>query len=308
METAASQCLIISDSLDTTADLVVSWLAPNCFRLNSDLISDYMIEVSSQCFRVTDPTGRSIDTRHVGSVYWRKPFSTEEFLNPSPEDAFFTAECRYLIREIYNIARASGAYSLVEAEAEHRFGKLCQLMLAEQFFSVPPWRVILGHHFVAPPLSIVKSLSGAEVDEENVLYTTRIDGQELDRSHIWLWQHAIAKRADITVCYVDGDVFAFELLADPNSPTDWRRDPGVHEMSDWAFIDLSSEFTKKISEFMGAAHLLFGRLDFVVDSSGETFFLEVNPNGQWAWLDQDNRYGLIDAMVDGIRGLSQRRT
>jgi hypothetical protein len=32
------------------------------------------------------------------------------------------------------------------------------------------------------------------------------------------------------------------------------------------------------------------------------FFLEVNPNGQWAWLDIDDEVGLITAMVEAIRG------
>jgi hypothetical protein len=30
--------------------------------------------------------------------------------------------------------------------------------------------------------------------------------------------------------------------------------------------------------------LLYGALDFIVTPSGEWIFLEINPNGQWAWI------------------------
>ncbi len=36
----------------------------------------------------------------------------------------------------------------------------------------------------------------------------------------------------------------------------------------------------------------FGRLDFLWDKEG-LWFLELNPNGQFAWLDVDGREGLI---------------
>ena len=37
------------------------------------------------------------------------------------------------------------------------------------------------------------------------------------------------------------------------------------------------------------------------------FFLEVNPNGQWAWLDIDDEVGLITAMVEAFVGMVRYR-
>ena len=31
--------------------------------------------------------------------------------------------------------------------------------------------------------------------------------------------------------------------------------------------------------------LRFGAIDMVVSAAGDWYFLEINPNGQWAWLD-----------------------
>ena len=47
---------------------------------------------------------------------------------------------------------------------------------------------------------------------------------------------------------------------------------------------------------MHKANLQFGRLDFLLDKS-DYYFLEVNPNGQWAWLDMTGEHGVFDAII-----------
>ena len=32
--------------------------------------------------------------------------------------------------------------------------------------------------------------------------------------------------------------------------------------------------------------LMFGAFDFIVDQNGDWIFLEINPNGQWLWLEK----------------------
>jgi D-alanine-D-alanine ligase-like ATP-grasp enzyme len=44
-------------------------------------------------------------------------------------------------------------------------------------------------------------------------------------------------------------------------------------------------------------NLAFGALDFVVTPEGELVFLEVNPNGQWLWLDDQLNLGISDAVA-----------
>ena len=44
----------------------------------------------------------------------------------------------------------------------------------------------------------------------------------------------------------------------------------------------------------------FGRFDFI-RKGGELWFLELNPNGQWAWLDEKNENGLVTLVADAIK-------
>lgn len=292
--------LLITDTWDVTSDIVVRRLAESIFRLNTDIIRDYEVEWTTQGFRLSNPNGRRIELGEIGSVYWRKPFTSPGYEDVSHPDYFLCSEARYLVRELYNVARAHGAHALVEEGAERRVGKIRQLLLATRHFKVPEWKIVLGQDYTAPPLTIAKSLSGEQIDAESVLYTTRIDGKELSASHIWFTQRAINKSADITVCFVQGRAFGFELPA-TDGVVDWRATLDKPATQNWRPIVLPPDLRKGIGAFMEDCGLRFGRLDFVVKNS-EFFFLEVNPNGQWAWLDPEDKTGLTTAMIDAIRG------
>ena len=45
--------------------------------------------------------------------------------------------------------------------------------------------------------------------------------------------------------------------------------------------------------------LRYGRLDFLYSTEdfSDLQFLEVNPHGQWAWMDLDKSRGIFDAMM-----------
>ncbi len=270
------------------------------FRLNTDIIRDYVIIWDSDGFTISNPDGNSIKLSEIGSVYWRKPFTSALYSDTSGEDYFFYSECRYMIREIYNVAKMRGAHSLVEEGAERKVGKLMQLLIAEDYFHVPAWRLISGSDFHSPDRTVVKSLSGEALDSEHVLYTTDISNKTLDSNYAWFTQDLVNKRADITVCYVDGEIFSFELPVS-NPDNDWRTTLNSPETQDWQPVVLDPNYVEKIRSFMERCALRFGRIDFVSDGI-DLWFLEVNPNGQWAWLDINDEYGLITSMLKAIQG------
>ncbi len=62
---------------------------------------------------------------------------------------------------------------------------------------------------------------------------------------------------------------------------------------DWANFDLTIDSIKNITDFMKNLKLSYGRLDFLQDATGELHFLEVNPNGQFAWLDLNDKNTML---------------
>ncbi len=55
---------------------------------------------------------------------------------------------------------------------------------------------------------------------------------------------------------------------------------------------------------MKALGLNFGAIDMILTPAGEYVFLEINPNGQWAWIQQLRpeiplRETLADLLIEG---------
>jgi glutathione synthase/RimK-type ligase-like ATP-grasp enzyme len=102
-------------------------------------------------------------------------------------------------------------------------------------------------------------------------------------------------------CVVIGDrVFAARLNSQATETTrkDWRA-------GDWRGADLQQEsfdlpehVRGSILRLMDSFGLNFASLDMIVTPVGEYVFLELNPNGQWLWLEIDLGLPLVASMAD----------
>ena len=50
--------------------------------------------------------------------------------------------------------------------------------------------------------------------------------------------------------------------------------------------------------YLKACGLRFGAFDLIVTPQGEYVFLELNPNGQWYWVELSTGAPMADAMAD----------
>jgi hypothetical protein len=286
--------LIITNSYDVTTDLLISHIGHDyIFRLNFDLMSDYSIYIDRESFIIRSPT-REINENEINKVYWRKPFNMKNNLVE-----YESAERKQLIRSIFNILFEAGKAILVNPYKELSIGKLMQLRIAKSYFNVPEWEMILNHSSNFSEC-ITKSLSSI-IQGDKVLYTTKVNTKELDLNESWHLQQYIEKEKDLTVVYINGELFAFELKNTSNQ-IDWREDQ-IAKNKNWQLHKITSQLSNSIIKFMVKLNLNYGRLDFVIYKN-EYFFLEVNINGQWAFLDRQNEYGLLSSMSKHIHPLS----
>jgi len=295
--------LIITNSYDGTTDLLIPRLpADSVFRLNCDLLESYAIEVANDHFSITDETGRHITSDRIQKLYYRKPWidSHDSQTTSTQASRFVHEELRYLITEIVNLLLINGKIVLVEPYAERRCGKLIQLMVAKEYFATPSWWVT---HNTAPRAStvpkIVKTLSGEQVLNGQVLYTTKVDTLRLNPSYPWFVQDYVNAVKDLTIVFCRGKCFAFVLDRTfvEQSP-DWRE--FISEAQTWTPYNLPQSLLTSICNYMGHLRLHYGRLDFLMTAENEAMFCEVNPNGQYAWLDLEGRNGLLDCIVNEI--------
>ncbi|MFI2291139.1 hypothetical protein [Streptomyces niveus] len=46
--------------------------------------------------------------------------------------------------------------------------------------------------------------------------------------------------------------------------------------------------------------MIYGAFDFAVTASGDWYFLECNPNGQWAWQPPETVEAIAQAITDQL--------
>jgi hypothetical protein len=97
-------------------------------------------------------------------------------------------------------------------------------------------------------------------------------------------------------CVVMGDrMFAARLNSqkDDLTRTDWRAGNPQHEI-----FDLPEHIRAAIRRLMASFEINFASMDMIVTPSGEFVFLDLNPNGQWLWLQTELGLPLVESMVD----------
>lgn len=96
-----------------------------------------------------------------------------------------------------------------------------------------------------------------------------------------IFQERIDAVRDIRLTVVGDEYFAGESSS---HLLDWRLDPSVR----WARHRLPASLEGKLQQFMSQIGLALASLDFRLTDSGEYVFLEVNPNGQFLFLEVDD--------------------
>jgi hypothetical protein len=98
-----------------------------------------------------------------------------------------------------------------------------------------------------------------------------------------------------------------ERLGD-DAQLDWR----VVEPSEIRFqpVQIEPSLAARFFRYLEMCGLSFGAFDVIIDQEGRANFLEINPNGQFLWLEQMTGLPMIqavfDTLIDGARDLRVR--
>ncbi|WP_338826204.1 hypothetical protein MTBGP_06940 [Moorella thermoacetica] len=109
-----------------------------------------------------------------------------------------------------------------------------------------------------------------------------------------LLQERIHKSKDIRITFFGEKAFVVSITGECEQPIDWRR-PGI--ALKYKLTNVPEKIITSCKEMMRRLGLLYAAFDFVTGPSGEYFFLEVNPTGEWAWLDYTLGLNLRDELI-----------
>ncbi len=297
--------LLVTNRRDLTTDFLIRELNKRNLafsRLNTDVMTDSLV--------VLNPLFNTIEIRNTFSHIHTDSISVAYFRRPAvlqPRDTlgvyrdYAWTEWNTFLRALY--ASIGGRWfshpnDILLAEDKPR-----QLRLAHNIgFNVPETIITndieavqeINREFTLVAKPLKQALVEAD-DFEKVIFTSSIDMlTDEDRASISvcpvIFQRQIPKATDIRVTVVGNQIFAVAIHSQEREETkvDWRRGSNPHLRHE--VIDLPEDVANKCVRIVQSQSLRFGAIDLVQDPDGKFWFLECNPNGQWAWIE--NRTGI----------------
>lgn len=282
--------LLITTSTDVTADLVVRYASIDVFRLNVDTFLEYEIECGPDFWLIKDPTGRSIS-----SLTATRCFRWKTRVEDSAFDRLIRGEILYVVDEIYCWFLRRAMVVGNPPWTDRLLGKIAQAQIASKYFKIPKQKFVSGgsefRGFDGVSSVVAKSLSSELTDDGRALFVKRVESSEIDYKFPWMFQELIDSEDDVTVLKFGGETWAFRRSRSELSGVDWRQEMFTTSQN-WQTFTLESSQLDSLERLMSDFGLNWGRLDFLLVDE-ELVFLEINPNGQWAFLDPHNELGMI---------------
>jgi MvdD family ATP-grasp ribosomal peptide maturase len=160
---------------------------------------------------------------------------------------------------------------------------------------------------------MLSSFAVYEGGEELVVFTNPVKREDLsDLSGLSLcpatFQEMIPKALELRVTVVGDRVMSASIDSQSSARAahDWRRD-GLRMVEDWRPYELPREVEEKILRLMDYFVLNYGAIDIIVTPDGRHVFLEVNPVGEFFWLERRPGLPVSDAIADVLMERSRRR-
>lgn len=314
--------LLVTNRRDITIDYVVAELKLRqtpFFRLNTEELSSARctMEVFPRSAWSLSFEGRVLHGAEVRAAYFRRPAppASNHTISDVGEKEYVDAEWGAFLKSLY--ARLEGLWLNSPMDIFVAEDKPRQLMLASEIgFNVPQALItndIASVREVAKAGSAIgKPLRQALIngEQERVIFTTRLEVlRDSDKEPIALApliaQTEIKKQYDVRVTVVGQQLFATAIKSQEHEETtvDWRQ--GSRPDLKHECIKLPSEVEEQCLGLMKCLNLRFGAIDLICDLQGNLWFLEINPNGQWAWIENLTGYPIAAAIVDELEEIAR---
>ncbi|GGV56068.1 ATP-grasp ribosomal peptide maturase [Streptomyces griseoloalbus] len=308
--------LVATEANDTTADMVITHLNRLGVRVARFNPADIGASLTVSARFGTCPaleagqlrtSSRTVRLDRIRSVYWRRPVWPAFDSLPGVDAQYAAAQVRYGLGGIlYSLRTCVWVnHPLRNAAADY---KPAQLALARHMgLTVPPTLVTNdpeeARRFIREHKQVIhKTLRWTPYERDGLSLTSwaePVDAEDLDdtvRVVPHLFQARVDKAADLRVLVVGRRVFAVRIDSDL---LDWRKDYGALTYS---VVDLPDRLENALLAYLDHLGLVSGSFDLALDRDGEPHWLELNPNGQWGWLEEKTGLEMSAAFADLLAG------
>jgi len=304
------EIVLISNRFDFSTDFIAVELDKQLIdyiRINRDELKDYSIEFNPIIPEVIGEfEGRSftLSGKYLKSVYYRAPTFLRDIFQEglTEEEQLIRTQWAAFVRSLCvfeNIKWLNNPTDIYQAEI-----KPYQLYLANKLGAKVPKSIIsnktldIGCENIA-----IKSIDTAIVgrgDEEGFVYTEIYKKTQLSKGKYtspFFNQEGLVPKIDIRVTVVENEVVAIKIQGDKKIDEDWRR--YKNELK-YSIFDLPNNVKNFCIKYVKSLCLNFGAIDLILHDN-EYYFIEINPTGEWSWLQQNTGYKFDELIVKSLR-------
>lgn len=299
--------LIITHKTDFTADFVVNKLNQRGISYRRFNCEDILLKEFS--FKFSNDFEYSLLNEHnYESVWFRRTKLPDIQGLPNEEKIYVLSEIDGLFKNIFSALPAkwlSPPVSVYQAE-----NKLLQLKTAKRIgFKIPTTLITNSKRELKSFYNengqdiIIKPLSQTRVsNDENAafIFTNVVPQNLIDQLKDFdltpcIFQRNIPKEYEVRVTVVGEKVFAAAVYSqsDEEAKIDWRRKRLVFNE-----VHLPDEIKNLCVQILRELNLGFGAIDLIKTPEGEYVFLEINPNGQWVWIENQTGQRISEAIIE----------
>ena len=311
--------LIITGEYDATADVMVLHLRKRGVRFERFHTKDFPAQ-SRMGLRLgpgvphaggIEGPGIAFQWKDIGSIWYRRP---EPYFVPgelsAEEKEFAELECG---AALYGVWRMHDALWVNHPDANRRAeSKALQLSIAQRLgldipktlFTNDPAQLVQFYEESGGNI-IYKAMTQAVLgrDSWRTVYTSRVTPQHLTQAHLLtrapgLFQERIAKASDLRLTVIGERIFAAEIHGTPE-----ERDNLDYRRADIAKLRHTShalppEVEQGCLALTRELDLQYAAIDLLLTPDGRYVFLEVNPNGEFGWIESFTDFPLTEALAD----------
>lgn len=254
----------------------------------------------------------TIDLNNVKAVWWRRllPFTIDPELKSQANMAFAESETS---QAIYGMLDSLNCYWInprAADDAAHH--KPFQWSVAKKIgLNIPRTLVTnkpdIARNFINE-VGIGKTVFKAFLASFDAWRETRLVLQE-DTERLELVRFApvifqeYIEGVDLRITVIGDQIFAAEIDAQKTSyPVDMRMVIGETEIR---AVKLPEKLEKALIQLQHSLGLKYGAIDMRRTPTGEYYFLEVNPAGQWLFVERETGLPISQAVADYLIGLDK---
>lgn len=317
--------LILTHFNDNTADLVIQKLFdkkavfarfnteefPKKVKLTIKLNGKEVVgKISSKDF--------SFCLNEIKSVWYRRPHRPEvnHFKDPIAKE-WVEEESQHALNCLWSLLKDCFWLNPISACEKTQFNKLMQMIKAKENGLLTPASLLTNNpnealafykkHNSDLALKVIRRGSVNYDDKTLLLHTKRLRESEIKNnsfknicySPVFL-QKYIEKKIELRITVVGNNVFACAIHSQVNEKTcdDWRKHIFLEKEIPHEIYKLPEKIKNSCINTIKDLGLCFGAIDMILTPKDEYVFLEVNPNGQWGWIEELTHLPISSAIAD----------